>query len=78
MAVPPLENVFAHSPLKVFVSRRKIKTAVRRPVHQIPVHLVLVKMASGLNGDSALKHVAAEFKTDFVCCVDRTAIPKNK
>ena len=78
MAVPRRETVFAHSPLKVFVSRRKIKTAVRRPVHQIPVHLVLVKMASGLNGDSALKHVAAEFKTDFECCVARTAIPKNK
>ena len=78
MVVPPQENVFAHFPLKVFVSRRKIKTAVRRPVHQIPVHLVLVKMANGLNGDSALKHVAVEFKTDFECCVDRTAIPKNK
>lgn len=78
MVVRPLENVFALSPLKVFVSRQKIKTVEWRPAHQIPVHHVLVQMANGLNGDSALKHVAAEFKTDFECCVVRTAIPKNK
>ena len=78
MVVRPLENVFALSPLKVFVSRQKIKTVEWRPAHQIPVHHVLVQMANGLNGDSALKHVAAEFKTDFECCVVQTAIPKNK
>ena len=76
-AVRPRESAYAHWVLKVCAHRRKLKIVVRRHVHQIPVHRVLDRMANGLNGDNAVKHVAVEFKIGSECCAVQTATQKN-
>ena len=75
--VPLLDIEFAQRLPKVSVSRQTVKLVERKHVRRIPVRRALVRLANGLNGDNALKHVVEELKIGFECCVVQIAIPKN-
>ena len=60
-------RVFVWDRLKMFVRHQKIRIVERRYVRQTLVFHVLDQLELGPNGDSAVRHVVAELKTDSGC-----------